>query len=360
MPADFAFEYEPFTTRLRIPLFEKSLRLRGQVDCPWFAALRRLLAEGRRVRARDDDFLIEQVHIVPAERGELAEPHPRRQRDAAEVRDRGSLGELGPQPGEFVVHEVARPLLPRLGSRARCEQSDRVFRDQTLALRSLQARGQMPKVFCERGWRDLARRLARGVDALHVFEKRSYVRGSHLAQRLPADHLFRVLERGAVGPTGRLFPAQSVKPSIRPFGERHVLRRHVRRLVDLDLDRAELTLCLLPVVADRLANQATADPRDDVVHRSRLARTTPTGGGGGERRPAPRKSASSGVARLNRCRFGPFRWDERGEVYVISYTQDPFLWQVAASERLICRLFPMGRAGIEPATLGLKVPCSTN
>jgi hypothetical protein len=29
-------------------------------------------------------------------------------------------------------------------------------------------------------------------------------------------------------------------------------------------------------------------------------------------------------------------------------------------EIAICRHFAMGRAGIEPAALGLKVPCSTN
>jgi hypothetical protein len=31
-----------------------------------------------------------------------------------------------------------------------------------------------------------------------------------------------------------------------------------------------------------------------------------------------------------------------------------------AQEWLMCTQLPMGRAGIEPATLGLKVPCSTN
>src|SRR5215213_6515704 len=34
--------------------------------------------------------------------------------------------------------------------------------------------------------------------------------------------------------------------------------------------------------------------------------------------------------------------------------------RLATAESLICRQFCMGRTGIEPVTLGLKVPCSTN
>ena len=41
-------------------------------------------------------------------------------------------------------------------------------------------------------------------------------------------------------------------------------------------------------------------------------------------------------------------------------TSGPIFACVAAQESRICRQFAMGRAGIEPATLGLRVPCSTS
>src|SRR5262245_9684592 len=51
---------------------------------------------------------------------------------------------------------------------------------------------------------------------------------------------------------------------------------------------------------------------------------------------------------------------QSSKVYVILYTQAGLREPSLLEKIPICSSFLMGRAGIEPATLGLKVPCSTD
>src|SRR5262245_48673782 len=114
-------EDEPRATREVIPVLEESLRLRRQIDCPRLAALCRAFPEPWCVRARDEDRLLEQVDVIPAKCRQLAEAQARCDGEPTEERDRCAIGEPRPQPGEFVVREVARSLLLTLRPRARRE-----------------------------------------------------------------------------------------------------------------------------------------------------------------------------------------------------------------------------------------------
>ncbi len=52
--------------------------------------------------------------------------------------------------------------------------------------------------------------------------------------------------------------------------------------------------------------------------------------------------------------------DQQQKVVQLVLPPSPLCWQNRHSAYLICRDFLMGRVGIEPTTLGLKVPCSAN
>src|SRR5262249_13147906 len=126
--ADVAPKDESVSTRARIPVFEESLGLRDQVNRPGLPALRRLLADARRIRTRNDDLALEKVDVVPTEGRELAEAHACGHSDTAQIGVQRRLLQLGPETCEFVVREIARPLLQRSRLRARRQQPRRILR----------------------------------------------------------------------------------------------------------------------------------------------------------------------------------------------------------------------------------------
>src|SRR5262245_18850567 len=61
-------EDETIARRSWIPLLEQTLGLRREIDRPWLAALRSLLADAGSVGARDENLRLEEIYIAPAQR----------------------------------------------------------------------------------------------------------------------------------------------------------------------------------------------------------------------------------------------------------------------------------------------------
>ncbi len=150
-------EHQPLVAGRRVPVGEQLARLRHQMHRPGLGVLRAVDLDTVRELPPHLQLAVQETHVRPAERRELAVTEPGQHRQPAEVQVNGPLLKLRPQPAQLVVREERRPPLRRLRPRAPIEPPDRIGREQPVGDRRLEARGEMPEMLRERCRRHLSR-----------------------------------------------------------------------------------------------------------------------------------------------------------------------------------------------------------